>query len=553
MPRTLGIVTQNPLKLREFVSHFRRYGITCVQVDPTDDWEAQLSERPMMGVLEEQTALFSLTRQVNLHGTPDDFDAVTHISTLTYRTLRDGALRTFSYEDRTDGTIDLSRDIVPRPEDCYHWDAVFVVDRCGLSLYEIRQRTGQKISSRDLNIARFIREHVHYKKPRDLHHRPQNLPSVVDFDADRATRVLCALVHRGSDFIRFPLTVLNQGVFLRSADSRRSFVYWCPGLNAGLPLVPKPKDPMHEKTFMFHDVVHFLLPDLVFDGTVSPRHKLAYVAHRMSSEILSLVVADMLFVSQSIEPYPTVAKRRILPLYEAFGPAPDLERLLEGAFRYGFYLDDAIWRQMIDDAGGDPAALDRFREKYDNYILQDFRWTLHNWDVMVAHADDARRWWRDFGGFAPGAWSTSDYLAQTGIGDSPDRDAALWATFCEMRDRLLRVLEAPPPRLELKRGRARAIDGYLVGQARIFYRFDFLPQTAYYRDRMREALRRPKRPALAKLRALYSKYLRVLVENRLINPDDERLYQQVYPIFDFTLIRYDERPDLEPLAALSWP
>ena len=98
----------------------------------------------------------------------------------------------------------------------------------------------------------------------------------------------------------------------------------------------------------------------------------------------------------------------------------------------------------------------------------------------------------------------------------------------------------------------KAIDNYLVGQSRIFYQYGFLPQTAYYRDRMRAALERPRRPDIHKLRALYDKYLRVLLENRLINPDDERLYQQVYPVFDFTLVRYDERPDLDPLAQLGW-
>ena len=537
--------------MREFGAHFTRYGIRCVRLDDADDWAVIIQEQGLMGVLEEQTELWSHTRREAVHGTPGDFDAVTHVSRLVYRTLRDGQLSSFEYEHKTDGTIDLSRAIEPLPEDCYHWDAVFVVDRCGLSFYEIKQRTGQKISSRDLGIAQFIREHIHYKRQRDLHHRPQGMSSVVDFDAQRTVKVLCALAHRGSDFIRFPLAVLNQGVFLRSADSRRSFVYWCPGLNAGLPLVPKPRDPMHEKTFMFHDVVHFLLPDLVFDGTVSPRHETCYVAYRMCSELLSLVVADMLYVAQSTEPYPTVAGRRIFPLYEAFGPSPERQRLLEGAFRYGFYGDDSIWRGMIDDAGGDPATLGSFRGKYDNYILQDFRWTFHNWAVMSRQAGAFRQWWSDFGGHAQGAESVSDYIDRLGL-DTLDRDTALRRIFWEMADRIFGVLDAPPQPLAIKAGMARAIDNYLVGQSRIFYQYDFLPQTAYYRDRMRAALERPRRPSIRKLRALYNKYLRTLLDNRLINTDDERLFQQVYPIFDFTLVRYDERPDLDPLARLGW-
>jgi len=36
---------------------------------------------------------------------------------------------------------------------------------------------------------------------------------------------------------------------------------------------------MHEKTFMFHDAIHFLLPDLIFDGTDLTLHKICYVAY----------------------------------------------------------------------------------------------------------------------------------------------------------------------------------------------------------------------------------------------------------------------------------
>lgn len=80
-------------------------------------------------------------------------------------------------------------------------------------------------------------------------------------------------------------TVLNSGLFLRAAITRREFIYWLPGLNAGLPLVPKddaihevemleislglgwklrgksPKSPCEfgQVTFQAHDLAHFLL------------------------------------------------------------------------------------------------------------------------------------------------------------------------------------------------------------------------------------------------------------------------------------------------------
>jgi hypothetical protein len=39
--------------------------------------------------------------------------------------------------------------------------------------------------------------------------------------------------------------VLNQGLVLRAAMTRREFIYWLPGLTAGIPLVPK-DDAVHE-------------------------------------------------------------------------------------------------------------------------------------------------------------------------------------------------------------------------------------------------------------------------------------------------------------------
>lgn len=551
MPRKIGIATTNSLKFKEFKEHFKRYGVQAVQLQVGSSEKKAIEELGLMGVLSEQTILFSLSTQEEVRGFPEDFDSVNHISELVYCILKDGAIQQKMYHSETQGTIDHSRNIDPLPEDCYHWDAVFVVDRCGLSLYEIKKKTGQKISSRDLNIAQFLRENLHYKKSRDLYYRPQNMKTVIDFDENRAVDMLCSLVHEGSDFIRFPLAVLNQGVFLRSADSRRSFVYWCPGLNAGLPLVPKPKDFMHEKTFMFHDLIHFLLPDLIFDGQDSPLHKLCYIAYRMSSELISLVMADMLYVHQSTEEYVTVNQRKIYPLFQAMGENIDWKLLFEGAFRYGFYEDDSIWREQIQKNGGALNALDDFRGKYDNYILQDFRWTFHNWECMIAQKEDFKIWWEDFGQFTHQVQSISDFIHTHDLEAIKDKDEVLHQIYQIMVQQILSILQKPIPPLDSQSGMKQAIDNYLVGQSRIFYRYDFLSQTQFFRDRMKDALSQETRPAIGKLRQLYRKYLGILLENRLINPDDVQLYEQVYPIFDFLLVNYEKRPEIKPLVQLG--
>jgi hypothetical protein len=110
--------------------------------------------------------------------------------------------------------------------------------------------------------------------------------------------------------------VVNQGVLFRAAKGRRDGNYWFPGLNGGLPYVPK-SDAVHEATYMFHDVMHQLMPDLVFDGQASLDHKRVYIAYRMMSEAVSLVLADMIFVRGLAGDLLLGRRAYVLPAYAA--------------------------------------------------------------------------------------------------------------------------------------------------------------------------------------------------------------------------------------------
>jgi hypothetical protein len=183
-------------------------------------------------------------------------------------------------------------------------------------------------------------------------------------------------------------SVVNQGVFFRAAKSRRDGNYWFPGLNGGLPYVPK-ADAVHEATYMFHDVMHQLMPDLVFDGRNTLDHKRVYIAYRMMSEGVSLVLADMLFVRElAADPAHRgydFAKRRIFPLFEKIERRGDLRWLLQQMVGY----------VLRGDRGELPVATDewtRFEAKYSRFFVADFQWTRMNWQNLVARTDMARTW-----------------------------------------------------------------------------------------------------------------------------------------------------------------
>ena len=81
------------------------------------------------------------------------------------------------------------------------------------------------------------------------------------------------------------------------------------------------KDAIHEITYLTHDLGHFTVPDLVFDGVLSPLHSNTYIIWRMLSEAVTMTMADAIFVDSlqrsGIE-Y-DYEKRRIFPLVEDCG------------------------------------------------------------------------------------------------------------------------------------------------------------------------------------------------------------------------------------------
>lgn len=188
--------------------------------------------------------------------------------------------------------------------------------------------------------------------------------------------------------------MLNQGAWFRASETRVQGLYWCPGLNAGIPLIPKPKDPSHEKTFENHDFTHFNMPDLVFDGKDSKLHKLVYIAYRLMSECITLVMADMIFVNGMVKKgftYSTVNQRKIYPLFQEMEKKnpnfednlePFIHEILKGSFEYCFYGDTSRWISMMETD-----VSSQFTDKYDAYFLEDFRWTLHNYKDMASNQE----------------------------------------------------------------------------------------------------------------------------------------------------------------------
>jgi hypothetical protein len=91
---------------------------------------------------------------------------------------------------------------------------------------------------------------------------------------------------------------MNEGMFPKVWKYSRQKNYWNLPYNSGIPIVPK-KDEIHEGTFMFHDIFHFLFMDPLLTFHETQLEKKVYIMHRMMSEAITLVMADMFLIEHS--------------------------------------------------------------------------------------------------------------------------------------------------------------------------------------------------------------------------------------------------------------
>jgi hypothetical protein len=181
----------------------------------------------------------------------------------------------------------------------------------------------------------------------------------------------------------------ERGLFLKVGNYATQRAYWNSSLNGGLPVYKK-SDPIHEGTFMLHDVLHYVPVDpIVGSAEDTPDRKAAYIAHRMLSESCTLILADMVAVSDAMleDTDYDVSKRKIYPVYNSIirrnGVAPDIDKLLAANAYFCFTGDVSGFREL----GAADEVLADYQSKYESVFRDDFLWNLHNYEAMVNERD----------------------------------------------------------------------------------------------------------------------------------------------------------------------
>jgi hypothetical protein len=558
------LITTNKLKADEFRSAFEQHGHKVISLSdvPTETRLVELlRDEGVKAVFVEESGLFSDEAGLVTVAPQQDMQIVYNRSWLEFWFLDlEGVLTRGQYHAMVRGFIDLER--AKPDETVFGWDDVFVPLEMDADFHALKQE-GMKSSARQINIGRFIVDHLYYSSRLDLQFNPFVQETTVEFSPRAAEFLLSdSLLVKGTQgtFLQDMLNrVVNDGVFFRSAQNRREKNYWLPGLNAGIPLTAK-KDAVHEVTFMFHDIMHFQIPDLIFDGR-SPHGKAVYSLHRMMGEAITLVLADMLFVDglkQSGVDYDW-AKRKIYPLYQQLNlphePVARLRALLHSSMIYALFGDEREFLALLRPGPDGLAALDDYKQKYGRFFAEDWRWTTSNYDNMEQQDAFCRKWVDEIVGrhaFSNcGLTLLSDFAAGLQIDDWNDHrqiaDGIFDVLFSTIIQRNMTSRIEVVPEISASNGFKR----YMIGQLSIFARYGRAYDNQARREKLRSILSRQALLSdidITNTLALYRSYIDDLMTRKIITDDDAAVFKAMHPVFPPFYVFYDAKKET-PLAA----
>lgn len=551
----IALLTSSHHKAQEFAaalgSHGQKMTAVPIEGDVADITLVQglLAEHDF--VIREQTTLIDAHSGAEIGAEPKDMALLINRSAMVTWRRSDGApMVVKSYEASVEGFIDISSRSSER--DIFGWDDVFIPIDSGITLHDMKQRR-IKTSARQLNIGRFLADHVHFASRLDMRFFPMNQDRTFEFNSKAfefvTTNPLIAAGTSGTYLENTLGHVLRSGIFFRSASNRKEKNYWLPGLNAGIPLTEK-KDPIHEITFLFHDLMHFQLPDLIPDWA-GPIARDIYVTHRVMGEALTLVLADMVFVdnmNRSGVEY-DFSKRLIYPLYrnmDVGGSLADLRSIVKAMAMYAVRGDDRLLRALLKPDQEAVDALEAFKGKYGRFFDEDLRWTEHNFDQFESQSPYIRRWLDDVVGReslkANGLETITSFVER--LADVTGGEDPFDAIFDAIFDGVVVRNAGSAADCTASLSTSNAFKRYMIGQLSIFARFMDVLDAPAIRNKLMSMVASPQELTdadISGMTGLYETYVTLLERRNLIDHSDALTYRSVHPVFPPFYVFYDTK------------
>lgn len=460
----------------------------------------------------------------------------------------------------TEGYVtELLSYLTPHSESFYEQ---FILKNVALTYSELEYHN-MKHTSQSLAVSKFICDEIYYPEPINLNFNHQKQSGTIDFRNDPANFLQDNIYFNNSFAAQYGITnlfhtVLNQGVFFRSPKNRREKNYWCPALNAGLPLTPK-RDVIHEMTYIAHDFGHFLIPDLLYTGNHSAKNQQIYITYRMMSEAFTLVLADMIFVdslSRSGFEY-DYSKRKIYPLFQEFEidlTKPDnyldnIKKMLRASVDFCLKGDDRGLSRLSSRKQYSSTNLEHFKEKYMKFFCEDFKWTKHNYNWFRSNSQEFKKWWVLVRPLRNKAQLEIESIEEFSLRINAQSDDLVSEIFNVLFQRVSKILLNKTASIDkFEKRQLKAFFKYIMGQLLLLIRFENLVKEAkIFQKIIINYLNNIKDEIQIKdidfCRNILSSFVDLLLERNLINYDDAHTFKEVFPIFEPCFAFYDEKID----------
>ncbi len=469
------VLTKSNFKYKEIENYLLPFGFIvnqCIDFENKSNKEiVEQFQYKNCILLREQTYLKNKYNEEVI--IPQHLESVIHISELSISVFSNNQEKKEVFKSETFGFIDLNKKT--NNVNVYNWDEIFISDK-NFKSYQEMKNIDNKFSARNKVLSNFIEKYATFKEKVDLQFNKFNQENVVDFNGkifELIENNQYLKLYKNNQYLNGLMnTVIKNGIFTRSSINKKQRNYWYPSLNAGLPLVSK-KDEIHEITFMFHDLMHHMLPDAILTGNDSEGHKDTYVIHRMLSEAFTLVLADMIFINELVKSGITYdfEKRRIYPLFKSLNvnhnnlSKEEIKSIIKANVDFALLGN----RDGFINLGADKNILENYAVKYEKFFIEDYRWTLQNYKNMQSKKIKISNWYNAHKELISESYTLDYFVDKTKeINEFEDK---VWFLFEELWSKISNSIENNEI-TSIETSTSNAFKNYMLGQTFIFFNYE---------------------------------------------------------------------------------
>lgn len=446
----------------------------------------------------------------------------------------------------------------------FGWDHLFVHANTGKTNQESASSPWGKQSARQMTLSDFVTAHLFYKQPKNLTHHVDLKPNqAVEFtdemSVSRFMRKDPCLSNPHLDvwgLNKLKAKLLDEGTLFKAGTNRAVNNYFSPPFG-GIPLTAK-KTFVEETVFMFHDLGHHNIPDLIPTGNFSIEHRHVYTAWRMMSEAMTMCLADM-FYANTLErtnaEWVKSLDSRIYPLFKATqldaAVTPEnrdeiITKVLRANVYYAVLGDDSKWRELLKEGG--ESKLEAYKNHFGKFFIGDHVWTHANFSNMAKHSEYYEGWIKLV---CPEQFEWANLIL---LDDVVVRLKARGVNLNSFDETVPHVFdEIIKTRFFEKESRIELTDAqrlenafrrYMIGQLSFYPRFKDLPGMKERGENLAHELahRQELGPEVRKLiREKFENDVKYVWGMGCITADAALNYMQVYPVFPPVYINYNRQ------------